>query len=102
MNKRATIIPDLTDEEEARIQAGIAVDPDNPEWTGEDFKNARPLVEVSPELADSIEREGVIVLGDPKLNQLVAVERRIVDKFKEQGEDWQVRINAVLRKAVGL
>jgi hypothetical protein len=26
-----------TDEEEAAIQRGIATDPDNPEWTAEDF-----------------------------------------------------------------
>ena len=27
---------------EAAIQAGIAADPDNPEWTDEDFEKARP------------------------------------------------------------
>jgi uncharacterized protein (DUF4415 family) len=95
-------VPDLTDEEEARIQAGIAADPDNPEWTAEDFANAKPFAEVFPELAASMKREGIVLVGDPKLNQIVSIERRIVDKFKEDGDDWQARINAVLRKAVGL
>ena len=35
-----------TPEEEAEIQAGIDRDPDNPEWTDEDFKNA-PRVDIS-------------------------------------------------------
>lgn len=35
-----------TDEEEAEIQRGIALDPDNPELTEEDFKRARPAREV--------------------------------------------------------
>jgi hypothetical protein len=34
-----------TDEEEAAIQRGIAQDPDNPEWTAEDFAKARPFPE---------------------------------------------------------
>jgi uncharacterized protein (DUF4415 family) len=75
---------------------------DNPEWTEEDFRNARPFAEVFPELAESLERDGLVVIGDPAENQVVAVERRIVRKFREQGPDWQQRINDVLRKAVGL
>ena len=35
-----------TDEEEIAIQAGIAADPDNPEWTDEMFARARPAAEV--------------------------------------------------------
>jgi hypothetical protein len=33
--------PMLSDAEEARIQAGIAADPDNPEWTANDFRRAK-------------------------------------------------------------
>lgn len=29
---------------------------DNPEWTAEDFANARPLAEMLPELAAELER----------------------------------------------
>ena len=49
-------IPPITDEEETRIQAGIAQDPDNPEWTEEDFRNARPFAEVFPQWAAEIRR----------------------------------------------
>ena len=41
-------LPDITDEEEARIQAGIAQDPDNPELTDEQIKSMRPAREVLP------------------------------------------------------
>jgi hypothetical protein len=43
----------LSDSEEARIQAGIAADPDNPEWTTQDFRRAKPLPQLLPALADS-------------------------------------------------
>jgi hypothetical protein len=43
----------LSDAEEKRVQRGIAADPDNPEWTAEDFKRARPFAEVFPEFAAS-------------------------------------------------
>ena len=41
----------LSDAEEARIQAGIAADPNNPEWTARDFRRARPFGKVFPALA---------------------------------------------------
>lgn len=95
-------IPEISDEEEARIQQGIAEDPENPEWTAEDFRNAKPFAEVFPELANSLLEGDAVVVGDPALNKVVALDRRVVEKFQSQGEDWQERINEVLRKAVGL
>ncbi len=89
-------IPELSDEEEARIQAGIAADPDNPEWTDEDFANARPFAEAFPKWAREIEQsrlEGV---------ELVGVDLEIVVKLQQQGPDWRRRMNDILRKAVGL
>jgi hypothetical protein len=41
----------LSDAEEARIQAGIAADPDNPEWTARDFRRASPFGKVFSALA---------------------------------------------------
>ena len=49
--KRKLRVP--SDPEEARIQAGIAADPDNPEWTAEDFRRAKPFAEMFPTLAKS-------------------------------------------------
>jgi len=95
-------IPEISDEEEARIRLGIAQDPENPDWTAEDFRNARPFAEVFPELAKSLREGDAVVVGDPALNKVVALDRRVVEKFQSQGGDWQERINEVLRKAVGL
>lgn len=46
-----------SDEEEARIQAGIAQDPDNPELTDEELASMRPARDVlPPELFASLTR----------------------------------------------
>jgi len=44
----------LSDAEEARIQAGIAADPDNPEWTARDFRRAKPFGKVFPALVRNL------------------------------------------------
>ena len=50
MTKTKRKVWQLSDAEEARIQAGIAADPDNPEWTARDFRRARPFGKVFPAL----------------------------------------------------
>jgi uncharacterized protein (DUF4415 family) len=93
----------ISDEEEASIQRGIAEDPDNPEWTEEDFKNARPFVEVFPELAERIRRaRGRPVLENPKKQVTLRLDSEVVARFRAGGPGWQSRINEILRKAVGL
>ncbi|MBN9308459.1 MAG: BrnA antitoxin family protein [Devosia sp.] len=95
-------VPELTDEEEARIQRGIAEDPDNPEWTAEDFRNAKPFPQVFPELAKSIRERGITVVGDPKVTDVVVLDPDVAKKLQSEGKDWRERANAILRKAVGL
>jgi len=103
MSKSKRIIPALTDEEEARIQRGIAEDPDNPEWTEEDFKNARPFAEVFPDLAESIRRaRGRPAVEKPKRQISLRLDPDVIDAFKATGKGWQGRINEVLRKAAKL
>jgi len=103
MSKSRRTTPALTDEEEARIQRGIAEDPDNPEWTEEDFRNARPFAEVFPELAESIRRaRGRPVMEKPKRQISLRLDPDVIDAFKATGKGWQGRINDVLRKAAKL
>lgn len=93
----------LTDAEEARIQKGIAEDPDNPEWTAEDFAKARPFAEVFPEFAESIRRaRGRPVVEQPKRQISLRLDPDVIDAFKATGKGWQGRINAALRKAANL
>jgi hypothetical protein len=53
MKKHKRKMRALSDAEEARIQAGIAADPDNPEWTSQDFRRAKPFAKAFPSLAES-------------------------------------------------
>jgi hypothetical protein len=50
--RRREIRP-ISDAEDARVQRGIRTDPDNPEWTAEDFERAKPFAEMFPDLAAS-------------------------------------------------
>ncbi len=93
----------ISDAEEAVIQVGIAKDPDNPEWTKEDFARARPFAEVFPDLAASIQRaRGRPPSGSPKRQVTLRIDGEVLDRFRGEGRGWQSRINAALRKAVGL
>ncbi len=91
----------LSDAEEARIQAGIADDPDNPEWTANDFRRAKPFAKTFPALA-----KGKSVRGSQKRPAKIAVSlrltREVVERFKSEGPGWQARIDEVLKKAAGL
>ena len=105
MTKRQLRIPDLTDEEEAEIQAGIAQDPDNPEITDEQFARMRPAREVLPaEFFEKIEEMRRRDRGRPKLEtpkKLVSLrlDQDVVEKFRATGKGWQSRINDVLKQA---
>lgn len=93
----------ITDEEEARIQAGIAQDPDNPEWTEEDFRNARPFAEVFPEWAAEIRRSrGRPASATPRKVVSIRLDQDVLEKYRASGKGWQARMNADLRKAAGL
>lgn len=48
----------ISDDEEARIQAMIASDPENPEWTDEEMAQAKPFVEAFPALAENMRKAG--------------------------------------------
>lgn len=86
-------IPPLTDEEEARIQAGIDADPDNPELTAEDFAKAKPFAEVFPELAASIKRaRGRPRVPEPKEAVTLRLSPSTVAKYKAKGGDWRARM----------
>jgi uncharacterized protein (DUF4415 family) len=90
----------LTDEEEAEIQAMIASDPDNPEWTDEQIANARPFSEVFPDLYESIKRARGRPPVEKPLQQIsIRLDPDVIAKFKATGKGWQARINAVLRDA---
>ena len=96
MPKARHQLPPLTDEEEAAIHA----DPDNPEWTAEDFKKARPFKEVFPELYESWKRTRGAQKAPTKQLVSLRLDPDVIAHFKAQGAGWQTRINKALRKVM--
>ena len=91
--------PDLTDAEEARIQAGIANDPANPELTAEQLAAMRPASEVLPA---ALYRALTGAPGSEKARtkQLISIrlDPDVIEHFRAGGPGWQSRINAALRE----
>jgi uncharacterized protein (DUF4415 family) len=100
MPKAKPLLPPITDEEEAAIQAGIAADPDNPEWTAEDFRDARPFKEAFPELYESWKRARGPQKAPTKQLVSLRLDREVIAHFKAKGAGWQTRINKALREAI--
>lgn len=101
MKKTRRKAPDISDEEEARIQAGIAKDPDAAELTDEQLAKMRPASEVlPPALYAALTRpRGRPKADDPKLPVKLRLDRATVETFKATGPGWQTRINDVLGEA---
>ena len=97
MAKRKSL-PPLSDGEEARIQAGIAADPDNPELTETDFQQMRPASEVlPPSLYAALTRpRGRPKAAETKVPVKLRLDRHAVEAFKATGDGWQTRMNDVL------
>ena len=95
----ATRLPrEISDEEEARIQAGIAADPDNPELTDEQLARMRPASEVlPPALYAALTRpRGRPKAAVTKLPVKLRLDRQAVEAFKATGTGWQTRMNDAL------
>ncbi len=74
-----------------------------PEWTEEDFKRARPMKEVFPEVIEALER----LRGDrgpqkaPTKERIgLRLDKSIVEHFRASGRGWQSRINEILAKHI--
>jgi uncharacterized protein (DUF4415 family) len=103
MKQPKRFVPPISDDEEARIQALIASDPDAPEATDEQLARARPFAEAHPDLMESIRRaRGRPPVAHPRQQVSLRLDPAIIDKFKAGGKGWQTRINEALRKAAGL
>ena len=79
-------------------------DEDNPEWTAEDFRNARPALEVfaekfGPEAAEMLRRgRGRPAKADKKVNQTLRLDADVLDAYRRSGPGWQALMNKVLRE----
>jgi uncharacterized protein (DUF4415 family) len=80
-----------TPAEEARIQAGIKADPDNPELTPERLSHMRPFRELQTE-----RRRGRPKSAVHKVPVKVRLDPHVVEFFRGSGPGWQTRMNAAL------
>jgi uncharacterized protein (DUF4415 family) len=87
MAKRANSRPDAT----------------NPEWTAENFRNARPLLEVLPKpIVDAIRRSrGQRGPQKSPTKELISLrlDRDVLAALRATGLGWQTRANDALRAA---
>jgi uncharacterized protein (DUF4415 family) len=84
--KRKLISP--TPEEEERINAGIAADPDTYELSDEEIAGMQPF------------RRGRPKSDSPKISVTVRLDPEIVTFFRDSGPGWQTRMNAALAEYV--
>ena len=96
-----------TDEEDARINAGIAADPDSPELDEEWFKRARPTAAVLPPdvcagLVAMRRRPGERGPQKAPTKERISLRlsRDVVETFRATGDGWQTRIDDALREYV--
>ena len=87
-------------DEETAINVGIARDPDNPEWTAEMFKRARPAIEVHPHLVAHSLRRKHKEEGLSKREVSIELDIDLLAHFLEGGPGWQERLNDALRHTV--
>jgi uncharacterized protein (DUF4415 family) len=79
-------------------------DEDNPEWTRQEIRTARPALEAIGEIfgaqaAEAIRRRGGRPAKvDRKVNQTLRLDPDVLEAYKREGRGWQARMNAVLRQ----
>ena len=76
-------------------------DKENPEWTAEEIRRARPLLDVLPQQTAAAVRRYRGQRGPQKrpTKELISlrVDRDVVAAYRATGTGWQKRVNDVLR-----
>lgn len=79
---------------------------DAPEWTEDQFRNAQFSVggKVVREAVGTFSRPGPgrPPSPNPKKQVTLRLDPDVIEKFRATGKGWQSRINAELRKALGI
>lgn len=81
------------------------IDPDDaPEWTEDHFRYAQVSDggKIIREAVGTWTRPGRPPLANPKRQVTLRLDPDVLEKFRATGTGWQSRINAELRKALGI
>jgi uncharacterized protein (DUF4415 family) len=79
-------------------------DNDNPKWTRDEIRNARPALEViaekfGPKAAQALRlAPGRPPKPDRKVNQTLRLDPDVLEAYRQEGPGWQTHINDVLRE----
>lgn len=77
------------------------MDENNPEWTGEMFRRARPAIEAVPQVVEAQRRaRGRPPKGFTKQQVTLRLSPQVLDYFRQQGRGWQTQIDDVLNRHV--
>ena len=82
------------------------MDAENPEWTNEDFAQARPAAEMLPELFGDKQSKTMLKpkrgrpVGATKEQIAVRLDRDVLNYFRSTGPGWQTRMNDALKEWV--
>jgi len=92
----------VSNDEEAAINRGIALDKDIPELTAADFAHMRPAHEVVPGIVKAY-KEGRLGVRGPQRTPLkvpttIRLSPEVLKFFKSSGRGWQSRIDAALKE----
>lgn len=86
---------------------GIALDPDNPEWSEDEISNARAASKALPEIMGDANAKALInkrvgrpPTDNPKERITIRLDADVVHWVKQQGPGYQTRINSILRDAM--
>jgi uncharacterized protein (DUF4415 family) len=89
-----------TPEEDERINAGIAADPDTWELTLEDIQSMRPTSETHPEIVEAYRRSRGKQKSPTKIATSIRLSENVLEAYKQYGPGWQSRIDQDLQDIV--
>jgi uncharacterized protein (DUF4415 family) len=78
-----------------------AADEENPEWTPEDMRRARPAREILPELFGEQPAQEMLRWGKPDTRKravTIPLDEDLLRHFQETGPGWENKINQALRE----
>ena len=83
----------------SKTAKNITADPENPEWTDEDFKKSVAFSALSPALQDKLSsRKRGPQIAPVKRPTTLRLDPEVIDAFRAMGKGWQSNVNNALKE----